>query len=50
MKVTILGCGLSWVIPSLISGFGDADSTEAKNTGSGLSIKILKNSALDVDF
>ena len=31
MKITVLGCGPSWGMPSLISGFGEADSKEAKN-------------------
>ena len=40
MKITILGCGPSWGMPSLINGFGDADPKEAKNTRTRSSILI----------
>jgi len=40
MKITILGCGPSWGMPSLINGFGDADPKEKKNIRRRSSILI----------
>jgi len=40
MKITILGCGPSWGMPSLINGFGDTDPHEPKNIRTRSSILI----------
>ena len=40
MKITILGCGPSWGMPSLINGFGAADPKEPKNRRTRSSILI----------
>ena len=40
MKITILGCGPSWGMPSLISGFGETDPKEVKNVRTRSSVLI----------
>ena len=40
MKITILGCGPSWGMPSLINGFGQTDPKEPKNVRTRSSILI----------
>ena len=40
MKITILGCGPSWGMPSLINGFGPANPKVAKNIRTRSSILI----------
>ena len=49
MKVTILGCGPSWGLPSLINGYGETDPREPKNRRTRSSI-LLEDKGLRILF